>query len=421
VWNIFQKGAMKTAKILLLIPILLLVASSSLLGRVVEPWNEHSVTWATKPQVTTEKQHWVKAPTNAYSPLNEDITALVKAVLNSVEGNCGFELKMSPEQRYRSARYASTQHSDPSRWPKLTITYTELSKHFYLKDHLGNIRVTIDQEGEVVGYNDYYPFGLQMPGRSYNGGVDHDPYKYSSKELDEENGLNWYRFDPGRSYDPVIGRWLAVDPLYHKYPSHSPYNYVLNNPIYYVDPDGKRPWTSKERTTVLNALRAAEIRYMTERGADRGRALAGRQLAEGWRYFEPGIKVDIQLYENLRGSEKAAVTDILAIEGTKAALSFGIFGDPEPNILNDTDPATGSEISYIIKEDGGNNIRFIQYFPGGKGNVTFKYFGVNKRGQYYEIAHKSMSEKEYKEWEKEMLERARAEEEEEKKEMKPKI
>jgi RHS repeat-associated protein len=212
--------------------------SSSMLSRVIEPWNEHSITWATKPQVTTEKQHWVKAPTNAYSPLNEDITALVKAVLNSVEGNCGFELKMSPEQRYRSARYASTQHSDPSRWPKLTITYTELSKHFYLKDHLGNIRVTIDQEGEVVGYNDYYPFGLRMPGRSYNGGVDHDPYKYSSKELDEENGLNWYRFDPGRSYDPAIGRWMAVDPLAHKYPSVSPYVYCLNNPIIFIDPNG---------------------------------------------------------------------------------------------------------------------------------------------------------------------------------------
>jgi RHS repeat-associated protein len=233
-----KKGAMKTAKILLLIPILLLVASSSLLGRVVEPWNEHSITWATKPQVTTEKQHWVKAPTNAYSPLSEDITALVKAVLNSVEGNCGFELKMSPEQRYRSARYASTQHSDPSRWPKLTITYTEMREAFYLKDHLGNIRVTIDGNGDVITTDDYYPFGLQMPSRSFNMAMTGDLYKYSGKELDKEGGLNWYRFDPARSYDPVIGRWNSVDPKAHLYASSSPYVYTLNNPMNFIDPNG---------------------------------------------------------------------------------------------------------------------------------------------------------------------------------------
>jgi hypothetical protein len=27
--------------------------------------------------------------------------------------------------------------------------------NYYLKDHLGNVRVTLDEEGRVVGYNDY--------------------------------------------------------------------------------------------------------------------------------------------------------------------------------------------------------------------------------------------------------------------------
>jgi len=38
-----------------------------------------------------------------------------------------------------------------------------------------------------------------------------------------------------------IGRWLSVDPLAENYPSWSPYNYVLNNPVGMVDPDGKAP------------------------------------------------------------------------------------------------------------------------------------------------------------------------------------
>ncbi|APF20832.1 RHS repeat-associated core domain-containing protein [Caldithrix abyssi DSM 13497] len=66
-----------------------------------------------------------------------------------------------------------------------------MKKYFYLKDHLGNIRVTVDENGDVEGYNDYYPFGLQMPGRSMNNALATDMYKYSSKELDEE-GLTGY-------------------------------------------------------------------------------------------------------------------------------------------------------------------------------------------------------------------------------------
>jgi hypothetical protein len=65
-------------------------------------------------------------------------------------------------------------------------------KFFYLKDHLGNIRVTIDDESNVVGYNDYYPFGLQMPERSMNNANSEDIYKFSGKELDKEYGLDYY-------------------------------------------------------------------------------------------------------------------------------------------------------------------------------------------------------------------------------------
>jgi hypothetical protein len=33
--------------------------------------------------------------------------------------------------------------------------------------------------------------------------------------------------------------WLSVDPLAHLYPSHTPYNYVMNNPVNMTDPDGR--------------------------------------------------------------------------------------------------------------------------------------------------------------------------------------
>ncbi len=40
-------------------------------------------------------------------------------------------------------------------------------------------------------------------------------------------------------YDAGLGRWYCIDPLAEKYNSYSSYSYVLNNPLKFVDPDGK--------------------------------------------------------------------------------------------------------------------------------------------------------------------------------------
>ena len=90
---------------------------------------------------------------------------------------------------------------------------------------------------------DYSPFGLKQWG--YNdtqtGGNDLAlQWKFGGKQYPEELGLNWYDIT-ARNYDASLGRWMVIDPLASKYVEFSPYNYAVNNPIMYVNPDGEDP------------------------------------------------------------------------------------------------------------------------------------------------------------------------------------
>ncbi len=105
------------------------------------------------------------------------------------------------------------------------------------KNHLGSIRTTINESGATVGYDDYYPFGLAMPGRSSNSANPNDKYKFTGHEQDEEAGLDLYHAN-ARFYDPVIPRFGQIDPHHFNYPGVSPYVYVGNNPLTYIDPTG---------------------------------------------------------------------------------------------------------------------------------------------------------------------------------------
>ena len=83
---------------------------------------------------------------------------------------------------------------------------------------------------------DYYPFGAEFCHSSTVSDV--QSRKYSGKEFDKMHGLNTYDYG-ARQYNPILGRWDRMDPLCEKYYSISPYAYCANNPIVYIDPDGK--------------------------------------------------------------------------------------------------------------------------------------------------------------------------------------
>ncbi len=142
-------------------------------------------------------------------------------------------------------------------------TVSDVSHYNYVynyTDHLGNIRLSYtwdetEQALAILEENNYYPFGLKHSNYNFDqkqyedsllGGVKLEDvvageakynYKYNGKEFQDELGLNFYDYG-ARNYDPAIGRWFNIDPFAEKFKDLSPYNYCVNNPVYFIDPDG---------------------------------------------------------------------------------------------------------------------------------------------------------------------------------------
>ena len=132
--------------------------------------------------------------------------------------------------------------------------YFDPRYNYYRRDHLGNTRevwqapylvhyrMTATMWGQeeipqsTVQRTQYYPSGLPW---EEGLGQNQQPYKFGGKEFIEMHGLDEYDFH-ARGYYPAIMRFNTMDPLAEKYYSISPYAYVMNNPIRYIDPDGKR-------------------------------------------------------------------------------------------------------------------------------------------------------------------------------------
>jgi RHS repeat-associated protein len=103
-------------------------------------------------------------------------------------------------------------------------------------NHLGSACLELDENGEIISYEEYHPFGTT----SYRSGTNETEvsltrYKYCGKERDEETGLYYYGM---RYYVAWLCRFVSVDPLQFKYPHYTPYQYAGNKPISFIDLDG---------------------------------------------------------------------------------------------------------------------------------------------------------------------------------------
>jgi RHS repeat-associated protein len=140
------------------------------------------------------------------------------------------------------------------------ITLNPNGIRYTTPDHLGSPRVVTNSTGGVISRHDYMPFGEELgsgvggrtTGMGFPGISDGIRQKFTSKERDNETGLDYFG---ARYYSLKQGRFTGPDPLMASGIASSPqswnrYSYVLNNPVRLIDStglEGEDPQDPKKR------------------------------------------------------------------------------------------------------------------------------------------------------------------------------
>ena len=139
---------------------------------------------------------------------------------------------------------------------------------YFLRDHLGSVRVIAEDRHTVISRTDYLPFGVRMSGDGLtvgNPSARSSFFGFSGKENEMWGGYDtadgditphWlkgerYQHFGARAYDPVSCIFMQVDPMAEKYYGMTPYHYCAGNPVMIVDQDGRELYAKGASQTLL--------------------------------------------------------------------------------------------------------------------------------------------------------------------------
>lgn len=199
------------------------------------------------------------------------------------------------------------------------------NEYFYITNMQGDIIELVDINGNsVVKYN-YDAWGniIYKSGGSL---ADINPYLYRGYRYDIETG--WYYLQ-SRYYDPSIGRFISADGLFGQdghLLSNNTYAYALNNPVIFVDNDGKFAW----------AIPGAIIGAIA--GGIAGAIISYNKTGEvDWRYVAIGAAGGALIGAGAGYLAQAAFTASSAAVGTSAVTGSGTIGTTVKLICQDGD------------------------------------------------------------------------------------
>jgi RHS repeat-associated protein len=220
---------------------------------------------------------------------------------------------------------------------------SDTTKNYYLKDHLGSIRATINSTNTVISAQDYDAWGYVMENRNYN--TTNLKYSFSSNEKDNETNYNYTGI---RYYNSRIARWGSVEILLNKFISYSPYSYSVLNPVTFTDQSGFGP----KLTITGNASELyADVGYVTKKN-DATNGLDSKQIEvmnlmledmKTWS-MEAEIKgknLDIKMNLNkVKGSEGQSYEQLLLVISS-LKKGFIMFKNAVGSEINKLEPNSG--------------------------------------------------------------------------------
>ena len=173
-------------------------------------------------------------------------------------------------------------------------SFTRANKLFELANHLGNVLVTVSDKkigvivapqngivdysvAEVVTANDYYPFGMAMPGRKFSQSSSSYRYGFNGMEKDNEvkgDGNHISFNDYG--LDVRLGRRFGNDPIHN--PTISHYAIFKNNPIFFFDPDGESPISIFAKMAIKQGIKKAAKEFIEAQIKHKVEQYVGKKL-----------------------------------------------------------------------------------------------------------------------------------------------
>ncbi len=217
---------------------------------------------------------------NHVGPGPDDFQASFKLVSRNIYGSdrigsFDFKHEFPPENFVNGSTVPQLDRStDPISMPTiLAANYMRFAgfKKYELTDHLSNVRLVVsDVKGatdlvtslengaKILSTQDYYPFGMVMPGRNFTSSNYRFAFNGMEKDDEIKGSFNSYNFK-FRMHDPRIGRFFSVDPLSSRFAYNSPFAFAENKVIRFIELEGLEIFLSKaERVEYRDGMHNAQ-------------------------------------------------------------------------------------------------------------------------------------------------------------------